>query len=491
MNLQPVILSGGAGTRLWPLSREHYPKQFLPLAGDETLLQETVRRVRPADGPLSDIDAAEPVVVCNEEHRFLVAEQLRQIDVVPAGIILEPVGRNTAPALTVAALHAVKEGGDAVLFVMPADHVIKDVATLHQAIETGYRLAEQDHFVTFGIVPTAPETGYGYIQRGEPLNDVSPHTSLLTPHALARFAEKPDAATAACYVENGQYYWNSGMFMMKASNWLAAIEHFNPEMAAACRHAYESGQADSDFYRLDTEAFTFSPSDSIDYAVMERLGQKGAGAQWRGAVVPLNAGWSDVGAWGALWEVADKDEYGNVVRGDALVHDTRNTMLLADGRLVASVGVDDLVIVETADAVLVAHKNAAQDVKTIVSRLKGDGRPEHINHRCVHRPWGTYETIDIGDRYQVKRITVHPGAALSLQMHHHRAEHWVVVTGTARVTRGEEVFLVAENESTYIPLGTKHRLENPGKFPLEMVEVQSGSYLGEDDIVRFDDIYNR
>jgi len=490
--LQPVILSGGSGTRLWPLSREHYPKQFLPLASDATLLQETARRLEAAEGPLTSIESAAPMVVCNEEHRFLVAEQMRQIGITPRGILLEPVGRNTAPALTVAALHAVKEGGDAVLFVMPADHVIKDVATLHQAIETGYRLAEQDYFVTFGIVPTAPETGYGYIEIGDSISDSLPTANCQLPtYLLGKFVEKPDVDTAASYLASGAYFWNSGMFMMKATNWLAAIDHFKPDMAAACRQAYESGKADSDFYRLDTEAFTSSPSDSIDYAVMERLGQEGEGGDWRGAVVPLDAGWSDVGAWGALWDVNDKDENGNVVRGDAIAHDTRNSMLLAQGRLVTCVGVEDLVIIETADAILVAHKGAAQDVKAIVSKLKGDGRPEHINHRCVHRPWGTYETIDIGDRYQVKRITVHPGAALSLQMHHHRAEHWVVVTGTARVTRGEEVFLVAENESTYIPLGTKHRLENPGKFPLEMVEVQSGAYLGEDDIVRFDDIYNR
>lgn len=490
MYLQPVILSGGSGTRLWPLSRELYPKQFLALITDKTLFQETVQRLEGLqDDEAGDIAQLPPMVICNEEHRFLVAEQLRQINSGNGGILLEPFGRNTAPALTLAALHATRTGQDPLLLVMPADHVIQGTTDFHRAVHTAARLAEQDYLVTFGIVPTAPETGYGYIQQGEPVSETTPHASPLTPHLIASFAEKPDAATAQRYIESGDYLWNSGMFVMKASAWLKAIRQYRPDIAEACERSYTDGSQDADFYRMDKAAFEACPSDSIDYAVMEKLGTQGGSAQ--GALVPLDAGWSDVGAWSALWEVREKDSDGNALHGDVSTLNARNNLIHAHSRLVTAIGVEDLAIIETGDAVLISRRDQVQDVKNIVASLKADERQEHLNHRCVHRPWGTYETIDLGQRYQVKRITVNPGASLSLQMHHHRAEHWIVVTGTARVTRGEDVYLVSENESTFIPLGTKHRLENPGKFPLEMIEVQSGSYLGEDDIVRFEDIYNR
>lgn len=492
MYLQPVILSGGAGTRLWPLSRELYPKQFLALVTDETLFQDTVHRLEGLqDGELGDTALLPPMVVCNEAHRFLVAEQLREIDSAHGGILLEPVGRNTAPALTLAALHAVRTGHDPVLLVMPADHVIRDAAAFHQAVHTAVALAAHNYLVTFGIVPTAPETSYGYIQRGEAVNTQLPHASRLTPHVIEAFTEKPDAATAQTYLDSGEYFWNSGMFVMKASCWLDTIRHFSPEMIAACENSYRTGQADADFYRMEKAAFEACPSDSIDYAVMEKLGSASDANIPRGALVPLDAGWSDVGAWSTLWEVRDKDADGNALHGDVRTHNARNNLIYAHSRLVTAIGVEDLTIIETGDAVLISRRDQVQDVKTIVAQLKSEQREEHLNHRCVHRPWGTYETIDLGQRHQVKRIVVKPGAALSLQMHHHRAEHWVVVTGTAKVTRGEETFLVSENQSTYISLGTKHRLENPGKFPLEMIEIQSGSYLGEDDIVRFDDVYGR
>lgn len=475
MKITPVILSGGSGTRLWPVSRELYPKQLMPLVGDSTMLQDTVLRL--AGLSAHGLDADAPVVICNEEHRFMVAEQMRAINVEGAAIMLEPVGRNTAPALTLAALRQMEHGEDAVLLVMPADHVIQDVESFHKVATIGARLAQQQKLVTFGIVPHAPVTGYGYIRKGTalPEGDAS---------AIAAFVEKPDVQTAQGYLDSGEYLWNSGMFMMLASVWLDQITRFRPDILAACRTALEKATADHDFCRIDKNAFTACPSESIDYAVMEKV-------ESQGVVVPLDAGWSDVGAWTALWDVLPKDESGNVIKGDVLSYKTTNSMLMGSNRLLATVGVDDLLVIETADAVLVANKNCAQDVKTIVQMLQKDNRSERRVHRRVHRPWGTYESIDNGGRYQVKHITVKPGAALSLQMHHHRAEHWVVVSGTARVTRGEDVFVVTENQSTFIPIGTKHRLENPGKVLLEMIEVQSGPYLGEDDIVRFEDVYGR
>jgi mannose-1-phosphate guanylyltransferase / mannose-6-phosphate isomerase len=465
MKINPVILSGGSGTRLWPLSREHYPKQLLCLLGEQTLLQQTVSRLDGAG------NVAAPLLVCNEEHRFLIAEQLRQMGKAPADIILEPAGRNTAPALTLAALALLKHSpSDALMLVMPADHVIQNTTKFHAAVKEGSALAEKGQLVTFGIVPATPETGYGYIKRGKG-NEVE------------AFVEKPDAKTAEQYVASGEYLWNSGMFMMLASVWLDELNRFHPAMLETCKLAYEEGRRDADFYRVDRQAFGSCQSNSIDYAVMEETD--------RAAVVALDAGWSDIGAWSSLWEASARDAQGNVVQGDVYVHATQNTLLISQHRFVAAVGLDDIIVVETPDAVLVAHKNHAQDVKEVVSRLKSDKRSEYQTHRRVYRPWGSYEGVDAGARFQVKRLVVNPGASLSLQMHHHRAEHWIVVKGTARVTRGDEVFMLTENQSTYIPLGTTHRLENPGNIPLEIIEVQSGSYLGEDDIVRFEDKYNR
>ena len=490
MQLQPVILSGGSGTRLWPLSRELYPKQFLPLTGEKSMLQETVRRLDGLFGSDAPGELLAPIIVCNEEHRFLVAEQLRQLERQAQAIVLEPLGRNTAPALTATALFLLDAGQDPVMLVMPADHVIAESAAFHRAVLAGARLAEDGYLVTFGIVPSAAETGYGYIEQGDAIV-TGAEAAVPSAHRIAAFVEKPNLATAQSYLSAGGYLWNSGMFMMKPSVWTAAMERFRPDILQACRASIEAGQRDQDFFRLGKDAFKTCPSDSIDYAVMEKVVQPGSGTPDKAAVLPLDAGWSDIGAWSALWEVQGKDSDGNAVSGDVLLQSTRNTLAMAQSRLVTTVGVEDLIIVETADAVLVAQRDSVQGVKEVVAELKARGRSEHVNHRRVHRPWGTYETIDIGERYQVKRITVNPGSALSLQMHHHRAEHWVVVTGTARVTRGEETFLVTENQSTYIPLGVKHRLDNPGKFPLEMIEVQSGGYLGEDDIVRFEDNYGR
>ncbi len=482
MLIQPVVLSGGSGTRLWPLSREKYPKQLLPLIGDDSLLQATIRRVEGIQG----VELAPPMVVCNEEYRFVIAEQMRLMGK-PGSVILEPLGRNTAPALTLAARAAIKNGADPVLLVMPADHVIMDSAAFRAAVIQGAALAQEGAVVTFGITPDAPETGYGYIQSGEAFGAGGAKR-------IARFVEKPDLETAQGYLREGTYSWNSGLFMMKASVWLAALGLCRADIATACEAAWGQGSADGEFVRVGKDAFSACPSDSIDYAVMERLaGQNGAAAPGLpvGVVIPLAAGWSDVGAWEALWNVLPKDDAGNVTQGDVLMQDSRNTLALSEGRLIACVGVEDLIVVETADAILVAHKNKTQDVKKIVDRLKQAGRSEGQAHRKVFRPWGWYDSIDHGERFQVKRIVVKPGAALSLQMHHHRAEHWIVVSGTAKVTVGEKTVLLSENESTYIPLGTTHRLENPGKLPLEMIEVQSGSYLGEDDIVRFEDVYGR
>ncbi len=462
--IYPVVLSGGSGTRLWPLSREHYPKQLLCLAGKQTLLQQTIARMQGVPG------VTEPLLVCNEEHRFLVAEQVRELGRAPVEIILESTGKNTAPAATLAALSLEQREPDALMLVMPADHVIQNVAAFQQAIQKGARLAEQGMLVTFGIVPTAPETGYGYIRCGKD-------------NRVAEFVEKPSLATAGKYLESGDYLWNSGMFLMQVKTWLQEVERCRPDILSACRKAREQGKRDADFYRVDAQQFGNCPSDSIDYAVMEKTDHA--------AVVPLDAGWSDIGAWSALWQACEQDAAGNVMQGDVLSHSTRNALVIAQHRLVATVGIEDVIVIETADAVLVAHKDHSQSVRDIVDQLKRDKRTEHKMHRRVYRPWGSYEGVDAGERFQVKRLVVKPGAQLSLQMHHHRAEHWIVVKGTARVTRGEEAFILSENESTYIPLGTKHRLENPGTIPLEIIEVQSGGYLGEDDIVRFEDIYNR
>jgi mannose-1-phosphate guanylyltransferase/mannose-6-phosphate isomerase len=478
MQIQPVVLSGGSGTRLWPLSREKYPKQLLPLIGDDSLLQATVRRVEGIAG----LEIAEPMVVCNEEYRFVIAEQLRLMGT-PGAIVLEPFGRNTAPALTLAALAAMRDGGDPVLLVMPSDHVILDVPAFQSVVREGAELAERGAIVTFGITPDSPETGYGYIQGGDEFGDGGART-------IARFVEKPDLATAQVYLDDGSYYWNSGLFMMRASVWLAAIEICRGDILAACVAAWEQGSVDGEFLRVDKDAFAQCPKDSIDYAVMERLASS-KDTLPPGVVIPLSAGWSDVGAWDALWEVLPKNEDGNVIQGDVVMVGSHNTLAISEGRLLACLGVDDMIVVQTPDAVLVAHKSKTQEVKEIVDHLKREGRSEGMLHRKVYRPWGSYDGVDVGERFLVKRIVVKPGSCLSLQMHHHRAEHWIVVRGTAKVTRGDSTFLVSENESTFIPLGTHHRLENPGRIPLEMIEVQSGSYLGEDDIVRFEDVYGR
>jgi mannose-1-phosphate guanylyltransferase/mannose-6-phosphate isomerase len=483
--LQPVVLSGGSGTRLWPLSREKYPKQLLSLVGNDSLLQATVRRVL----GVQNAELAQPMVVCNEEYRFVIAEQLRLLGL-QGTVVLEPFGRNTAPALTIAALAAIKNGSDPVLLVMPADHVITDVAAFQSVVSQGVALAAQGAVVTFGITPDAPETGYGYIQSGAVYSDAAATGA----RVIARFVEKPDLATAQTYLADGSYLWNSGLFMMRASVWLAAMGQCRADILAACQSAWDQGKTDGEFVRVGKDAFAQCPSDSIDYAVMERIAgasNAAAGNLPPGVVLPLSAGWSDVGAWDALWQVLPKDSRGNVSQGDVLLHDCDNTLALSEGRLIACVGVSDLVVVETADALLVSHKDKTQDVKKIVDALKAKGRSESSIHRKVFRPWGSYDGVDAGERFQVKRIVVKPGGTLSLQMHHHRAEHWIVVSGTARVTCGDKTFLLSENESTFIPLGTTHRLENPGRVPLEMIEVQSGSYLGEDDIVRFEDVYGR
>lgn len=482
MKLQPVILCGGSGTRLWPLSREQHPKQLLALTGDVSMLQATALRLDAGAGG-DDIEVLAPVVVGNEEYRFVAAEQLRAVGVEPQALILEPSGRNTAPALTLAALWTQSQEHDPVLAVMPADHVIADIEAFRNAARLGARCAERGQLVTFGIAPVEPHTGYGYIRSGRELG-----TGV---REIAEFVEKPDRAAAERYLASGEYLWNSGIFMMKASVWTRAIRRFRRDIAQACETAFAGRSVDRDFVRVERNAFAACPSDSIDYAVMERVTADEDNTGSCAVVIPLAAAWSDVGAWSALWEIGGKDAAGNVVQGDVLAVDTRDSLVIAAGRLVACVGMRDAVVVETPDAVLVAHRDRIQHVKDVVARLKAEGRPESAVHRKAHRPWGWYDSIDAGARFQVKRIVVNPGAALSLQMHHHRAEHWVVVTGTAKVTRGDETFMLSENQSTYIPLGVVHRLENPGKVPLEIVEVQSGAYLGEDDIVRFDDTYGR
>ena len=465
----PIILCGGTGSRLWPLSRELNPKQFLALTDeDSTMLQQTVSRLR-------GLDTGAPVVICNEEHRFLAAEQLRLAGEDSASIILEPMGRNTAPAIALAALQSVAGGEDDMLLVLAADHLIGDAAAFRESVNRALRLAEDGKLVTFGIVPGKAETGYGYIQKGAALDTEG--------FVVERFVEKPDYGTAQSYLESGDYLWNSGMFLFKASRYLEELERFRPDILEACRTALKNSEKDLHFTRVDRGAFSDCPEESVDYAVMEKTSSA--------AVVPMDAGWSDIGSWSALWEVSSRDESGNAVSGDVIQQNSSGCLVRADHRLVATVGVEDLVVVETKDAVLVAHKDRVQDVKKVVSQIEADGRHEHLNHREVYRPWGVYDSIDNGHRYQVKRIAVKPGAKLSVQMHHHRAEHWIVVSGTARVTNGEKTYLVTEDQSTYIPVGQVHALENPGVVDLELIEVQSGSYLGEDDIVRFEDKYGR
>ena len=469
--LLPVIMSGGSGTRLWPASRSHCPKQFLPLVNGTSMIQDTVQRLEGLTNLLP------PLVICNDSHRFLVAEQFRQVELEHSGIILEPVGRNTAPAVALAAMHAMREGEDPLLLVLAADHVIKNRTAFHRAVDSARLAAESGSLITFGIVPTHAETGYGYIraQSGKAADDSS--------MSVSAFVEKPDKETAQAYVDSKEYYWNSGMFLFSASRYLEELNRFRPDIIHACKQALENEHSDLEFIRLDENAFVSCPDDSIDYAVMERTEDA--------RVIPLDAGWSDVGAWSALWDVTDKDEQGNVLKGDVLVSEASNSYLSASSRLLGVVGVDNIVVVETADAVLVADKNRVQEVKQIVNQLKAEQRAEVVDQVEVYRPWGSYESIDQGERFQVKHIRVKPGERLSLQKHHHRAEHWVVVQGTAKVTRGDEIFLVSENQSTYIPIGETHRLENPGKIPLDLIEVQTGSYLGEDDIVRLKDTYGR
>jgi mannose-1-phosphate guanylyltransferase/mannose-6-phosphate isomerase len=483
--IQPVIMAGGSGTRLWPLSRAQHPKQFLVLQGNQSLFQQATRRLAELAAP--DIAVAAPCIVGNEEHRFLVLDQLRELNLPPATVLLEPTGRNTAPAMTLAALFAAEAGADPVLVVSPADQTVTDEVAFTRALQRAVRVAAQGAIVILGVTPDRPETGFGYIRTGASGDAGAERT-------VAAFVEKPDLPTAQAYVAAGDHYWNSGLFVVRASVWLAALERFRSDIAAASRSAWALRSIDASFVRPGRDAFAAIPSESVDYAVMEKCPAEpvASGTQrFDLRMVPLDAGWSDLGAWDAVWQVSAKDAGGNASVGDALVSDSRNTLVHATSRLVGVVGLSDVIVVETPDAVLVADRSRSQDVKTIVGRLQSAGRTEHTVHRQVHRPWGWYDSIDSGSRFQVKRIMVKPGASLSLQMHHHRAEHWIVVRGTAEVTNGDQVILLSENQSTYIPIGTTHRLANPGKVPLEIIEVQSGSYLGEDDIVRFEDSYGR
>jgi mannose-1-phosphate guanylyltransferase / mannose-6-phosphate isomerase len=465
--LIPVILSGGSGTRLWPLSRGQYPKQFLPLVSERTMVQETMLRLSGMSG------IKNPIAICNENHRFMMAEQLLEIGIQPTAIILEPVGKNTAPAVALAALSA--PSADDVLLVLPADHVISNIDAFHSAIVQAEALAKQGFLVTFGIVPTEPETGYGYIKKDSVREGNA--------YRVAAFVEKPDLTTAQSYLKSGDFLWNSGMFAFTAGNFLKELAKYSPEMLLVCQKALDTAQADLDFIRLDYSIFSACPADSIDYAVMEKTD--------KGVVLPLDAGWNDVGSWSALWSVTKKDANGNAISGDVLTVKTQNSFIFSEDRLVTVIGVDDLVVIETKDAVMVVSKDKVQDVNQLVSQLKTLGRSETQLHRKAYRPWGYYDSVDNGSRHQTKRIVVKPGAKLSLQKHHHRAEHWIVVKGTALVTREDKQTLLTENESTFIPLGTIHRLENPGVIPLEIIEIQSGSYLGEDDIVRYGDNYGR
>ena len=502
LQIQPVVMAGGSGTRLWPLSRAQYPKQFLVLSGNRSLFQDAATRL--AGLAAGEIQVLPPCVVGNEEHRFLVLEQLREVRLDPSAVILEPQGRNTAPAVTLAALQAQEGGADPVLVIAPSDHTIANLAAFTQALRQAAALAAQGAIVTVGIKPDRPETGYGYIRcdsSPRPDEPAAPHGGMgkvAKPHLLTgasatqaarvlQFVEKPDAATAEKYLADGRYSWNGGMFVLKASVWLAALDKFRPDIAAATRAAWAARATDAKFVRPGAAEFAAVPAESVDYAVMERC----PGSTFDLRMVPLSAGWSDLGAWDAVWQVSPHDAQGNVTVGDALLQDTRNTLVHATSRLVSVVGLDGVVVVETADAVLVTDRAHSQDVKKVVDQLGAQQRGEKSLHRKVHRPWGWYDSIDAGARFQVKRIMVKPGASLSLQMHHHRAEHWIVVSGTAEVTCGDKKLLLTENQSTYIPLGETHRLANPGKVPLELIEVQSGSYLGEDDIVRFEDTYGR
>jgi len=468
--ITPVVLSGGSGTRLWPLSRKLHPKQLLPLLNETSLLQDTINRLH----GLNDLEST--VIICNEEYRFMVAEQARSTSIGTSAIILEPIGRNTAPAIALAAINAVQTDEDAVLLVLPADHDIKNIEAFHDAIETGLQQANNGQFVTFGILPDKPETGYGYIKSASSIgvNEVAD---------IDQFVEKPEIDVAKKYLEEGGYFWNSGMFMFKAAEYLKALQEFAPDIYSACLAAFDAAERDMDFIRVGVDAFSSCPSNSIDYAVMEKV--------TNAVVIPVDIGWSDVGSWSVLHEIGEKDKNNNILIGDTKSITTNGCYVRAEHKLVTTLGVEDLIIVDTDDALLVANKNHVQDIKQIVNALSAEEREEVSLHKRVCRPWGCYQGIDHSDRFQAKRITVNPGAVLSLQLHHHRAEHWIVVNGTAKVTKGDDVFILSENESTYIPLGTKHRLENIGKIPLELIEVQTGSYLGEDDIVRFDDVYGR
>ncbi|EGR3111604.1 mannose-1-phosphate guanylyltransferase/mannose-6-phosphate isomerase [Vibrio parahaemolyticus] len=468
--IYPIIMAGGSGSRLWPLSRELYPKQFLAINSNLSMLQKTFQR-------LSNIEHFPPMVICNEDHRFILAEQIRLGGYKHSGIILEPIGRNTAPAIALAALQALKENEDPILLVLPADHMIEDEVSLSNSISDGEFCAESGELVTFGIIPDSPETGYGYIKRGLARDKKE------SMFKVDSFVEKPKLELAEKYVESGEYYWNSGMFMFKASKYLDELKRYRPEIYQSCKRSLEKVQEDCDFIRVDQDEFKNCPDDSIDYAVMENTNNA--------TVIPVSVGWSDIGSWSALWDKSFKDDNQNVQSGDIISVESYGNYLRSESKLVAAVGVKNLIVVETKDAILVADKNQVQEVKSVVSQLKKSNRTEHLLHREVYRPWGKYDSIDSGNRDHVKRITVNPGEKLSIQMHHHRSEHWIVVSGTAKVTNGEKTFLVTEDQSTYIPLGTVHALENPGKIPLEMIEVQTGSYLGEDDIVRFEDRYGR
>jgi len=467
-SITPVVMAGGSGTRLWPLSRALYPKQFLKLGQDETLLQQVFRR-------LEGLSLSNPLVICNEEHRFLAAEQLRAMGELNHNILLEPQGKNTAPAVALAAFAALRSDPEAVLLVLASDHIIQEKAAFQHVVEQALPLAQRGELVTFGIVPSHPETGYGYIKQGTPIDGGA--------YKVERFVEKPQASVAEEYLVEGGYLWNSGMFVFKASTYLNELERQRPEIYAACKAASSAESPDMDFIRVNAEAFAECPDESIDYAVMENASST--------AVIPLDAGWSDIGSWSALWEVTEQDVDGNATVGDVIAQNTQNSYLYAESGLLATVGLQDIVVVQTKDAVLVADKASIQDVKSIVNTLKTENRPECRSHREVYRPWGKYDSVDAGQRYQVKRITVKPGEKLSVQMHHHRAEHWIVVSGTANVTIDDQTRLVTENQSVYIPVGSVHALENPGIIPLELIEVQSGPYLGEDDIVRFEDRYGR
>jgi len=469
--LYPVILSGGSGTRLWPMSRTLYPKQLLRLIGEDSLLQQTVRRV-------ADLGRfAQPLLVANEDHRFIVAEQLREIKADAQALLLEPIGRNTAPAACVAALMLAEREPEALMLLLPSDHIIADEGAFAVAIDRAVAAARAGALASFGITPERPETGYGYIRRGEPIDGI------VGAFRVAEFVEKPTLDVAQCYLASGEHYWNGGMFLFPAGLFLDELERTRPEIVASCRQALAQARRDDDFIRLDKDAFESCPADSIDYAVMEHTS--------RAAVVPVGMGWSDIGSWDALWEISDKDVAGNAIAGNVIAEDTRNCYLRSEAGLVAAIGIEDLVVVATADALMLAPRNRTQEVRRLVARLAADDREEADALPTVHRPWGTYRTLHNGHRVQVKHITVKPGRKLSLQMHHHRAEHWVVVQGTARIRCGDDETMLTENQSTYIPLGALHRLENPGKIPLHLIEVQSGSYLGEDDIVRFEDSYGR